>query len=1145
MSYRFLPFVRRGLADRIPEPDAFGATIASRARFTVDVALSAGGPASVDLRVHGPGDVIGVDPRNIVRTAPPRFARNVAPEQFAAIEFDAPDFPWMFTPAKAGTNGRLRPWLVLVVVAKQPGVAVVVKRDRPLPQLTAPREELPNLAESWAWAHTHMVEEAAPASVGDHLATNPELNVSRLLCPRRLEPNVDYIAALVPAFEHGRLAGLADPEEPVPTDETTGPAWSGSGGPPVTLPVYYHWEFRTGPSGDFESLARQLVPRPVPDTVGRRRMFIGAAHRALPALPADDGGVIDLEGALRAPEAGEGPTLGPEHRGFQTKLTEVLDAPAAHVLEGASADAEAVAPPIYGGRHVQQETLAGTNHKWLTELNTDPRHRAAAGLGTEIVRLNQERFVHAAWEQVGDVLAANAALDRARFLQRIADRVFERHVKPLPADMLLSFTAAVHARTPVGDRALSREVGLSTVPDGALDASFRRLISPRSTTLTRAARHVTGPSATVKVQALTDLAEGRLGFDVLSQLPDGLVSSRLIDRFGRSPTGEVGPEIGAIGTVPAAVLKQARELSSEIGRNPVPTKVTLRPDLAKTGVLLPRQLDVIGLIAASAALEGAATSKGRTTTVAGLANAIIGASLVHPDAIGYVLPRGARGIEIRRLELDPFRPLVVTSTPLTGRGRTAAVALLETRRHTVPQELIREVVAGAPPGSFLPGEVTPLPIGPFRPPIGRPPVEPPLPPIVGPPSTGQPAVEPVLPPSIDPPIKAPEVVRAFVTAFEANVAALELTATSIIPPEKPLALDTTQTTLIKAIDPHQVIEARAQLAVRIGDVPLRAGVEVRALRQRAPLDPVMAAPDLPEPLYKPLADADPDRFLPGIGEIPDDTLTLLETNPRFVEAFMVGANHEMNRELMWRRYPTDRRGTPFRRFWDRVDRSPDIGAIHEFQPQLLLGTNSGADLRGSLVLLVRGQLLRRYPESVVYAAPANPDGSFDPSPSAIEDPIFWGRINPDVTFVGFDLTREDVEPAPGWYFVLAEQPTAPRFGLDVPPEPGDPAPPLSAPINWAQLHWDHVGVDPGGHLSLSTAGLGSPSKPIGELTSVNATWGRNSADMAAITFQRPFRAIVHTSKVLDGQAGKGLAALRPVYTKATLLRPIALPGGGG
>ena len=43
-----------------------------------------------------------------------------------------------------------------------------------------------------------------------------------------------------------------------------------------------------------------------------------------------------------------------------------------------------------------------------------------------------------------------------------------------------------------------------------------------------------------------------------------------------------------------------------------------------------------------------------------------------------------------------------------------------------------------------------------------------------------------------------------------------------------------------------------------------------------------------------------------------------------------------------------------------------------------LGTQLvGAELEGSLVLLVRGELLRRYPNAVVYAVPAAADGRLD------------------------------------------------------------------------------------------------------------------------------------------------------------------------
>ncbi|HYI55871.1 MAG TPA: hypothetical protein VEX57_18035 [Microlunatus sp.] len=1143
MSYRFLPHVRRGLADRIPEADGLGSTIPSRARFPVTVTLESGQTAGVDLRLYGPGDVIGVDPRGIVRTEPPRFARDVDPDEFAAIEFDAPDFPWMFTPARTGTNDRLRPWLALVVVRKQPGVSVAVGPDHPLPTLNVeapavPGDELPDLSESWAWAHAHVVEDAAPASVPDYLDAHPELNVSRLVCPRRLESGKDYIAALVPAFGSGRLAGLG---QTVPDATTTTAAWGGSGGvgATVTLPLYFHWEFATGPRGNFEYLARQLEPRPVPDTVGKRPMFIGAAHPALPPLAPDAGGVIELEGALRAPDPGTGPPLGPEHAAYVAKLTEILDAPAAYPVEGASADAEAVAPPLYGGRHVKVETLASSTHTWLNELNTDPRHRSAAGIGTEVVRLNQERYMQSAWEQVGDVLAANALLDRARLMQRVAERVLNRHVRPLSPDVVLSLTASVHVRVASGAHMLAREVTRSTLPTGSLDAGFRRMMSPRSLPLTRAARVANAPGALVNVQVLPQLAKGEHKLDVLTTPPDGLVSSRLLSRFGSSPTGEVGAEIGAVGSAPAALVKQLQGVVNQLETAPVGPKVALRPDLAKTGVLLPRQLATIEAVVAGAGLTGTIASHGATTTVAGLAATVVGAMSTNPEAIGFMLPVGATGIELQLLELARFEPALVARA-LTGRERVTTVARLEPDS-AVTHDDLRAAVAATPPGVFDNVSVG-LPTVPVHGlGIGAPslPGLPELTTVPVRPGGHTLPIDPNRPThSIDPPVKQPSVVTAFVDAFQGQRTNLEVTATSVIPAPQALDLTATKTTLVAAVDPRRVIEARARMAVRIGAADLRTGLLDSRFHQRQPLDPIMAGPTIDEPLYAALADADPDRFLPGIGDIPDDTITLLETNPRFVEAFLVGANHEMNRELLWRRYPTDRRGTPFHRFWDRVDKAPDIGSIHQFRPSLRLGSNSGADLRGSLVLLVRGQLLRRFPHSVVYAAPALANGKLDPSPAVVEDPIFWGRIAPDVTFVGFDLVREDVERAPGWYFVIAEQPTGPRFGLDV-PTGGNTAPPT-----WTDLHWGHVRVESGDHLSLAGSGLLNSTKPLAP-SAPPATFGRNSAHMAAITFQRPFRAVVHTSELLDGVDGIGLASIRPVLSKSVLLRPIALERGGG
>ena len=75
--------------------------------------------------------------------------------------------------------------------------------------------ELPDLADSWAWAHAQVAGGQRNAdSLKQSLAGDPALTVSRLLCPRRLDPLTDYLACVVPAFELGRKAGLGLPIQP-------------------------------------------------------------------------------------------------------------------------------------------------------------------------------------------------------------------------------------------------------------------------------------------------------------------------------------------------------------------------------------------------------------------------------------------------------------------------------------------------------------------------------------------------------------------------------------------------------------------------------------------------------------------------------------------------------------------------------------------------------------------------------------------------------------------------------------------------------------------------------------------------------------------------------------------------------------------
>ena len=92
---------------------------------------------------------------------------------------------------------------------------------------------------------------------------------------------------------------------------------------------------------------------------------------------------------------------------------------------------------------------------------------------------------------------------------------------------------------------------------------------------------------------------------------------------------------------------------------------------------------------------------------------------------------------------------------------------------------------------------------------------------------------------------------------------------------------------------------------------------------------------------------------------------------------MVGLNHEMARELLWREYPTDQRGTCFRQFWDvrglkMLDNRTSSQEPEDIPPINTWGMRLGLHGKdtGKLVLVLRGELLRRYPNTIIYAVEA-------------------------------------------------------------------------------------------------------------------------------------------------------------------------------
>ena len=193
-NHIFLPWVAPGMAATLPDTATERLATDQKATVSLTVGFLVNGtPVSKTARLHGPGDIAGIDPLQIVRVEPRPATPDFEPNYFPLIEFDRPDFPWLFSPLKADGQGRLRPWLCLVVVRKQPGVVLRPATTQPLPVLeiaapARPGDELPDLAESHLWAHAQ-VTGAGRTELKTVLDSQPAKNVSRLLCPRRLLPS--------------------------------------------------------------------------------------------------------------------------------------------------------------------------------------------------------------------------------------------------------------------------------------------------------------------------------------------------------------------------------------------------------------------------------------------------------------------------------------------------------------------------------------------------------------------------------------------------------------------------------------------------------------------------------------------------------------------------------------------------------------------------------------------------------------------------------------------------------------------------------------------------------------------------------------------------------------------------------------------
>jgi hypothetical protein len=904
----FLPWVRQGAASAIATIDTLGPRQPAVADVSITLNVNNQALPAVPVRLRGPADVVGIDAHQVVRTDPRPNTGEFESNCFPSIEFDRADFPWLFTPLHANTNAQLRPWLCLVVVRRQEGVQITSSVDSPLPvlRIAAPAKpfiELPDLKDSWAWAHGQAAagNSSDPNAVDKALNGAPQLSLSRLVCPRLLTSNTDYIACVVPAFDLGRKAGLGQPIADAELTAATAlaPAWTLTATTPLKmeLPVYYTWSFRTGPAGDFESLARRLKIS-VPEGLGQRTIDVRQPGFPLPAtFPAK--ATVKIEGALMPLNVPRPPVLWSDSIAvdFEKALANIVNQPGLNQVIAPGAD-PLLAPPLYGQWHAGRARVTQGTANWFDELNLDPRWRTAAAIGTSVIQEHQEALMASAWEQAAEIQPVNQTMRQLQMSMAVGERLHARHLMTLTEERTLRFAAPVFSRlrvpspsNPAG-RTLTATMSESLLPVPATRTAMRRIGRQRGPLTRRLA------------------AKG----------------------FGRSLDNTWVAYLNVFDAAPA----------------PVPP-------------------------------------------------AIVRANL-------FVLPTVEN-----------------VATAIWNSGFQIAAE-------------------------------------------GQP---------VGPP----PVVDP-LPPAWD----YPGYFRAAAAEHLSRIRGRLIA--SLIPPQ---AMHETATFVRAQMHPRVALANLARAVVKTGDnvlQPTAPGV--------TPLgtETVMMAPSFPEPMYEPLKEKSQDLLLPGLDKVDPDTVLGLRTNRAFVEAYMIGLNVEMARELLWRGFPTDQQGTYFKRFWGSDAGSGAGGDIDDLRGNLgrELGAAPPTAPADEFVLLLRSTLLRRYPNAIIYLTPALTSGTTTPPPDIF--PIFSGSLDPDVNFVGFPVSPGVAigsATSPGYFLVIQEHPTEPRFGLDVPV------------VNALGTTKSHLTIG-------TTPPAGVPLK--------GRTWGKNSAHMAEITRRLPVRITIHASELV-------------------------------
>ncbi|MDH3710501.1 MAG: hypothetical protein OER04_11465 [Cyclobacteriaceae bacterium] len=1142
-TYTFIPWVRQGLANQITGSSG------SRATIPIDLTIEGtnlGGdvitlpPLHKDIEIYGPGDLIGLDSKAIIKVEPEPNITNFEPNYLPYIDFYDEDLPWRYSPVTPDGH-KLQPWIMLIVLKENEFKEGKNIKDRPLPYIELSGDPvLPPSNQLWAWAHVHinqsLIEDeevfvsenmnAIQSKLAELLTRDPDMGYSRIICPRRLEDNEAYHAFLVPTYESGILAGSGQDPTTVAASDL---AWTDSV-IPTSLPYYHRWYFRTGTVGDFEYLVRLLEPKPIDSRVGNRDMDVQRPG-------------VNIKGIVDAPTATD-----------EQKLHGVLK------LGGALRVPDIFYTP-------EEFEIVEKYRNWATLNKTQPYpHDFQSGLASFI------NLADGYEESSAADTNASAGIDETI---SISDPQKEFDIGQNPDPLITSpLYGRWHALT---KRLLKQRDGSDVNPD---DNWIHELnLDPRWRV-----------AAGFGTKVIQDNQESYMKF-AWDQVGEVLEANQKIReaQFAKEAAWiwhqvhmkqvqETTPEkwLSLAAPLQTRVINQGFTVFHEVNQSKVP-RTLFSASVRK--MLRPR-----GKIMKKVALNGAVNANNLIQRVNEGKVSAAPPRVTPPhirtlkDYVDQVEPKNIPGFLKNWLRKHPWIKwillvlivILLVSIVLSTSSAFVAFALAAVgilafiawrlftweRQLTAVDRLLEQ--------NQTPESVADLP-GNSNFTVTR-------------------AGESI--PTRRAGADSPEAIR-FKSALKDLYQVLQNSASiGATPVKPPLELTTISQVMFEKLSPELTIpnwiKGSISIPGRIFDLLPEKFVEA------------MAYPRIDLPMFKPLAETSTEMFLPNMQFIEQNSISLLETNQKFIESYMVGLNHEFARELLWREYPSDQRGSYFRQFWDVksfIDNESstadelreklyDCPEYHLWSKFSDLGDHDHREKPGEneeeVVLVIRGELLKKYPNAVIYAHKAVwrdkdgkpildsssgqeidrtrerdlkplPEGATGvPDPEIILSPLYEAKVEPDIYFFGFDLTvckakggtgssEDPVDERcasegvtwddPGWFFVIKERPGEPRFGLDV----GNGDSDTSEVKTWSDLSWDHIQppVAEGAFIRMPNVSQQINLNPLAsdgtevekeqqksEDENINWNLVMSSAELAYILYQVPVLVGVHATEML-------------------------------